>query len=110
MGKKKKMDCNVVWIPAKTAILLNDLFHYLLASDSGKDFYPIFFTMDFAFEEFFCICIQLLNKTWKEMRATSGDFSRVMQVVKDQICRALKDRHLSMELFKVRQVKQLCSS
>ena len=95
------MDCNVVWIPAKTAILLNDPFHYLLASDSGKDFYPIFFTMDFAFEEFFCICIQLLNKTWKEMRATSGDFSRVMQVVKDQICRALKDRHLSMELFKV---------
>ena len=40
------------------------------------------------------------------MRATSGDFSRVMQVVKDQICRALKDKHLSMELFKVSQVKQ----
>ncbi|KAJ7365085.1 hypothetical protein OS493_007731 [Desmophyllum pertusum] len=56
--------------------------------------------MDFAFEEFFCICIQLLNKTWKEMRATSGDFNRVMQVVKDQICRALKEKHLSMELFK----------
>ncbi|XP_058973954.2 engulfment and cell motility protein 1-like [Pocillopora verrucosa] len=69
-------------------------------SDSGKEYYPIFFTMDFAFEEFFCICIQLLNKTWKEMRATSGDFNRVMQVVKDQICRALKERHLSMELFR----------
>lgn len=76
-----------------------------LASDSGKDYYPIFFTMDFAFEEFFCICIQLLNKTWKEMRATSGDFNRVMQVVKDQICRALKEKHLSMELFKVGKVK-----
>lgn len=72
-----------------------------LASDSGKEYYPIFFTMDFAFEEFFCICIQLLNKTWKEMRATSGDFNRVMQVVKDQICRALKEKHLSMELFRV---------
>ena len=35
------------------------------------------------------------------MRATSGDFNRVMQVVKDQICRALKERHLSMELFRV---------
>lgn len=69
-------------------------------SESGKDYYPIFFTMDFAFEEFFCICIQLLNKTWKEMRATSGDFNRVMQVVKDQICRALREKHQSMEMFK----------
>jgi len=69
-------------------------------SESGKDYYPIFFTMDFAFEEFFCICIQLLNKTWKEMRATSGDFNRVMQVVKDQICRALNEKHHSMEMFK----------
>lgn len=69
-------------------------------SESGKGYYPIFFTMDFAFEEFFCICIQLLNKTWKEMRATSGDFNRVMQVVKDQICRALREKHQSMEMFK----------
>lgn len=69
-------------------------------SESGKDYYPIFFTMDFAFEEFFCVCIQLLNKTWKEMRATSGDFNRVMQVVKDQICRALGEKHQSMEMFK----------
>ena len=81
-----------------------------LASDSGKDYYPIFFTMDFAFEEFFCICIQLLNKTWKEMRATSGDFNRVMQVVKDQICRALNEKHHSMEMFKVCYTNELrCS-
>ena len=40
------------------------------------------------------------------MKATSGDFSRVMQVVKDQICRALKDKQLSMELFKASQMKQ----
>ena len=65
--------------------------------------------MDFAFEEFFCICIQLLNKTWKEMRATSGDFNRVMQVVKDQICRALKERHLSMELFRVCEKSSTCT-
>ena len=35
------------------------------------------------------------------MRATSGDFNRVMQVVKDQICRALGEKHLSMDMFKV---------
>jgi len=39
------------------------------------------------------------------MRATSGDFNRVMQVVKDQICRALGEKHLSMEMFKVCDTK-----
>ena len=77
---------------------------FLSASDSGKEYYPIFFTTEFAFEEFYCVCIQLLNKTWKEMRATSGDFNRVMQVVKDQIGRALGGRHLTMENFKVRLI------
>ena len=41
------------------------------------------------------------------MRATSGDFNRVMQVVKDQICRALGEKHLSMEMFKVCHIKAM---
>ncbi|KAG7248040.1 hypothetical protein CRUP_010639 [Coryphaenoides rupestris] len=41
----------------------------------------MFFTHDRSFEEFFCTCIQLLNKTWKEMRATSEDFNK-FQVLK----------------------------
>jgi hypothetical protein len=48
-----------------------------LASETCNDFHPMFFTHDRSFEEFFCICIQLLNKTWKEMRATSEDFNKV---------------------------------
>ena len=49
----------------------------MLASDEGQVYYPIFFTHDHAFEEFYCICIQLVNKTWKEMKATSIDFTKV---------------------------------
>lgn len=41
------------------------------------------------------------------MRATSGDFNRVMQVVKDQICRALGEKHPSMEMFKVCHTKAM---
>ena len=41
------------------------------------------------------------------MRATSGDFNRVIQVVKDQICRALGEKHLSMEMFKVCHTKAI---
>ncbi|XP_043214984.1 engulfment and cell motility protein 1-like [Amphibalanus amphitrite] len=58
-------------------------------SDEGNTFYPMFFTQDRPFEEFFCICINLLNKTWKEMRATAEDFDKVMSVVREQITRAL---------------------
>lgn len=37
----------------------------------------MFFGQDHFFEELFCICIQLVNKTWKEMRATQEDFDKV---------------------------------
>ncbi|KAK2517106.1 Elmo1 [Columba guinea] len=52
-----------------------------LASETCNDFHPMFFTHDRSFEEFFCICIQLLNKTWKEMRATSEDFNKARKSV-----------------------------
>uniref|UniRef100_A0A8C6T4G6 Engulfment and cell motility 1 (ced-12 homolog, C. elegans) n=1 Tax=Neogobius melanostomus TaxID=47308 RepID=A0A8C6T4G6_9GOBI len=46
--------------------------------------------------QFFCICIQLLNKTWKEMRPP------VMQVVREQIMRALTVKPNSLDQFKSR--------
>ncbi|XP_046690413.1 engulfment and cell motility protein 1 isoform X4 [Silurus meridionalis] len=73
-----------------------------LPSENCHDFHPMFFTHDRAFEEFFCICIQLLNKTWKEMRATSEDFNKVMQVVREQITRALTNKPNSLDQFKTR--------
>ncbi|XP_048469410.1 engulfment and cell motility protein 1 isoform X1 [Rhincodon typus] len=71
-----------------------------LPSETCNEFHPMFFTHDRSFEEFFCICIQLLNKTWKEMRATSEDFNKVMQVVKEQITRALTTKPNSLDQFK----------
>lgn len=47
------------------------------ASETGSDYHPIFFCQDRLMEELFCVCIQLLNKTWKEMRATQEDFDKV---------------------------------
>ncbi|XP_077862493.1 LOW QUALITY PROTEIN: engulfment and cell motility protein 1-like [Saccoglossus kowalevskii] len=71
-------------------------------SETGQDFYPMFFTCDNAFEEFFCICVQLLNKTWKEMRArnTVEDFVKVMSTVREQITRTLNIKPSTMEKFK----------
>ncbi|XP_012725698.2 engulfment and cell motility protein 3 [Fundulus heteroclitus] len=69
-------------------------------SETGSSYHPIFFSQDRLLEELFCVCIQLLNKTWKEMRATQEDFDKVMQVVKEQITRTLASRPTSLELFK----------
>ncbi|XP_069507300.1 engulfment and cell motility protein 2 isoform X1 [Ambystoma mexicanum] len=71
-----------------------------LPNEGRNDYHPMFFTHDRAFEEFFCICIQLLNKTWKEMRATAEDFNKVMQVVREQITRALPSKPNSLDQFK----------
>lgn len=49
----------------------------MAASETGSDYHPIFFSQDRLLEELFCVCIQLLNKTWKEMRATQEDFDKV---------------------------------
>lgn len=57
--------------------------------DQAKDFHPMIFTHDHPFEEFFCVCIVAMNKTWKDMRATSEDFSKVFDVVREQIIRNL---------------------
>ena len=52
-------------------------FLLLTATETGQDYYPMFFSCDNAFKEFFCQCIRLFNKTWKEMRAELEDFPKV---------------------------------
>jgi engulfment/cell motility protein 1 len=71
-------------------------------SEQGASFQPLFFTHDNPFEECFCICIVLLNKTWKEMRATSEDFGKVASVVREQIVRALDVSPSSLEQLKAK--------
>lgn len=71
-------------------------------SDDGKTYYPMFFNDDKPFEKLFCICISLLNKTWREMRASQEDFPKVLGVVKEQITRALQVLPRSLEVFKNR--------
>ncbi|XP_046388664.1 engulfment and cell motility protein 1 [Ischnura elegans] len=69
-------------------------------SEQGQTYHPMFFAHDRPFEEFFCICIVLLNKTWKEMRATTEDFVKVFSVVREQIIRALAMQPQGLEKFR----------
>ncbi|XP_065065282.1 engulfment and cell motility protein 2-like isoform X2 [Rhopilema esculentum] len=69
-------------------------------SDTNENYYPMLFSTDSMLEETYSVCIQLVNKTWKEMRATSRDFSRVMSVVKEQIVRVLNEKPETIEIFK----------
>lgn len=70
--------------------------------EQGQDFHPMFFTHDHPFEEFFCICIVILNKTWRDMRATGEDFLKVFSVVREQIVRSLRGRPINLEDFKLK--------
>ena len=54
-----------------------------------KVFHEMFFKSEHPFEEFFCYCVVLLNKTWRDMRATREDFRKVFDVVGEQIRGAL---------------------
>uniref|UniRef100_A0A8C5UTW5 Engulfment and cell motility 3 n=1 Tax=Microcebus murinus TaxID=30608 RepID=A0A8C5UTW5_MICMU len=72
------------------------------SSETAQDFSPMFFGQDQSFHELFCVGIQLLNKTWKEMRATQEDFDKVMQVVREQLARTLALKPSSLELFRTK--------
>jgi len=71
-------------------------------SEEDDIYIPMFFAHERPFEEFYCVSIWLLNKTWKEMRATVEDFDKVLSVVREQVGRALKDQPLSFEQFKAK--------
>ena len=60
----------------------------------------MFFNHDHPFEELFCTCLVVVTKTWKEMRATVEDFTKVFSVVREQITRVLASNPATQEAFK----------
>ncbi|XP_023334300.1 engulfment and cell motility protein 1 [Eurytemora carolleeae] len=52
----------------------------------------MFFKCEHPFEEFYTHCVIILNKTWKEMRATREDFKKVFDVVREQVEKALQGK------------------
>ena len=69
-------------------------------SEQGTTFHPMFFNHDHPFEELFCNCVVVVNKTWKEMRATVEDFTKVFSVVREQITRVLSSKPSTQEIFR----------
>ncbi|XP_077310208.1 engulfment and cell motility protein 3 [Lithobates pipiens] len=72
------------------------------ASETGQGFQALFYAQDHFMQELFSVCIQVLNKTWKEMRATQEDFEKVMHVVKEQISRTLALAPTTLEVFRTK--------
>ncbi|KAK3564323.1 hypothetical protein QTP86_012517 [Hemibagrus guttatus] len=100
-SREDKHECPFARSSIQLTLLLCDILRIgEPPSETGSNYHPIFFAQDRLLEELFCICIQLLNKTWKEMRATQEDFDKVMQVVREQITRTLSSKPTSLELFK----------
>ncbi|XP_051485309.1 engulfment and cell motility protein 3 isoform X2 [Apus apus] len=102
-SREDKHECPFARSSIQLSLILCEILHVgEPCSETAQAFYPMFFGQDHFFEELFCICIQLVNKTWKEMRATQEDFDKVLQVVREQITRTLSLKPTSLELFKTR--------
>ncbi|KFZ64763.1 Engulfment and cell motility protein 3, partial [Antrostomus carolinensis] len=110
-SREDKHECPFARSSIQLTLILCEILHVgEPCSETAQAFYPMFFGQDHFFEELFCICIQLVNKTWKEMRATHEDFDKVRgdvgtlgaAVVREQITRTLSLKPTSLELFKTR--------
>ena len=69
-------------------------------SEIGYDYVPILVWTENAFKEVFCVVIQPLFKTWREMRA-SMDLEKVMVVVTKQITIVLVNGGLSLTSLEI---------
>ncbi|XP_012927014.1 engulfment and cell motility protein 3 isoform X2 [Heterocephalus glaber] len=102
-SREDKHECPFARSSIQLTLLLCELLHIgEPCSETAQDFSPMFFGQDQSFHELFCVAIQLLNKTWKEMRATQEDFDKVMQVVREQLARTLALKPTSLELFRTK--------
>ncbi|XP_054938822.1 engulfment and cell motility protein 3 isoform X2 [Physeter macrocephalus] len=77
-SREDKHECPFARSSIQLTVLLCELLHVgEPCSETAQDFSPMFFGQDQSFHELFCVSIQLLNKTWKEMRATQEDFDKL---------------------------------
>ena len=91
---------------AQTSIALTKVLCQMLhigepPSEIGYDYVPIFVWTENPFKEVFCVVIQLLFKTWREMRASILDLEKVMVVVTKQITTVLVNGGLSLTSFEI---------
>lgn len=70
-------------------------------SEIGYEYIPCFVVASEPFKEIYCVTIQLLYKTWKEMRASIHDLEKVMAVVKKQIGIVLQTHSTALGTFEV---------
>ena len=71
--------------------------HDPASSSSSAQFHPMFFAHENPLDEMFAVVIKHVNKTWREMRATTADFDKVMEVAKEQVGETMTK--LSMTIF-----------
>merc|ERR1719430_1580040 len=55
------------------------------ADPDCTSFHEMLFKAEHPFEEFYCHCVLLLNKTWRDMRATREDFEQVRLGVRSYV-------------------------
>lgn len=91
---------------AHTSVALTKVLCQLLhvgeqPSEIGYEYIPILVWHDDPFKEVFCVAIQLLFKTWREMRASILDLEKVMAVLTKQLTTVLINGGSSLTSFEI---------
>ena len=98
--------CPFAHASAMLTKVLCQLFHVGEApSEIGYEFIPCFVWAADPFKDVFCVTVQLLYKTWREMRASIHDLEKVMAVVMKQIGIILQTSSttlISFDVFRTR--------
>lgn len=65
---------------------------FKIGEPAGEDgmFLLMYFSHECFFEEVFSVCMLLVFKTWREMKASKATIRKVFGIVNEQICRALR--------------------
>ena len=72
----------------------------LVQISSKMSYYPFILAREDFLLEMFQICIDPFLKTWRDMHASLKDFTKVMEVTRDQIQNSLNGRPQDLQAFK----------
>lgn len=68
--------------------------------EQERELHAILFAHHRPFEKLYCICVTAFNQTWKDMYATSEDFTKVFNVVRNRLKRSFEKRPANLDDFR----------
>lgn len=88
----REHECPFARASIQVTKLLYELLHIgEIVADEGQTYWPILFSTEHPLEDLFCESMNTLHRTWREMKALTDDFPKVISTLGQQLSRAFKE-------------------